>query len=219
MRNLTHFDVEIGGTLYPAAEAPLLLDPILSSGSYVIGGCPVRELYGFLLPDFLEQLPDDGDPRVIVPRLAPVIALAREVELEPLTIPLRLIGDRGRPGPVVLASEEELEEAPSWLAVDYPQIYGLVRSLVAGDRIARVVKGNFPIRVRGGETLPPVPDEMTAHDLPVGVAVCPEVPPNTAAVLAPHSGPIVREYARRGLAVLVTSILGEDGQVDLYRVA
>lgn len=218
MRNLCHFDVQIGDVLYPAAERPLVLDPILSPTTYQIGGCPVRDLHGFQVPDHLLDLASGDDLQVIVPRLAPAISLARDAGLDPYTVPLRLMGDRGRPGPVVLTSENDLEPAPAHLAVPYLPSY-LRRADFEGGEVVRRVKGAFPIRVAGGPTFSPIPDDLAATDLPDGGALCPQVDPGAAAVIVPHSGPVVHEYARRGHAVLVTSTVKSDGTVDLYRVA
>lgn len=220
MRNLCHFDLVIAGVLYPAADPALVLDPILSPRAYPIGGCLVRDLYGFNAPDVLLDLPEDEDGRVVVPRLAPAIALARAAGLNPYTIPQHLIGQRGRPGPVTLGSEDALEPAPDWLEVEYGRLADVPLEELAGGLISRHVKDGFPIRVAGGPTFAPIEDELAAIDHPDGSATCP-APEDEAvvAVIVPHSGPIVREYASMGYVVLVTSVVRQDGTVDLYRVA
>lgn len=216
MRNLCHFDIQIGDVLYPAAERPLVLEPILGPLELTTQGVPFRVLYGFQVPDHLLDMSAGEDRRVVVPRLAPAIALARDAGLEPYTIPLSLIGDRGRPGPVVLESEDQLEPAPSWLVYDYSTAHNA--GCLSGE-ISRHVKGRFPIRVSDGPTLAPVPDDQAAVDHPDGSATCPREPDHAWMVLVPHSGPIIREYASRGLVVFVTSTVKPDGTVDLYRVA
>lgn len=228
MQNLCHFDVEIGGILYPKAEEPLVLEPILAARQFRLADCPYRELRGFRSPTALPKVPQwqralmaerphDYDPRVIVPRLSPVIRLARDAGKIPMTIPLRFIDQRGKgAGAVVLSAETDLEAAPDWLAVEYKQDYPRPGK---GGPIVRRVKGAFPIKVSGGLVFDGIPDDQAAVDHPDGTATCPDVPEDAVAVIVPHSGPIVREYERRGLIVFVTSRLQEDGTVELHRVA
>ena len=214
MRNLCHFDIQIGDVLYPAAERPLVLEPILGPLDLTTQGVPFRVLRGFEVPDGWIKHP--VGERVIVPRLGPAISVARDFGLVPLTLPLAYHDQRGRPGPVVLESEEQLEPAPSWLVYDYSTAHNA--GCLSGE-ISRHVKGRFPIRVSDGPTLAPVPDDQAAVDHPDGSATCPREPDHAWMVLVPHSGPIIREYASRGLVVFVTSTVKPDGTVDLYRVA
>ena len=220
--NLCHFDIIVAGVTLPRSEEPLLLKPKLGP-VYQIGGCPVRNLYGFRAPQPLRLLGRErllADRRVVVPRLGTAIGLTRTMGLAPLCLPLRLLSQRGRPGPVELESVDQLEPAPVWLAYEYrsKRAFASFVGALCDGTVARRVKGAFTIRVAQGPELAPVDDGLAAVDHPDGTATCPEAP-LASAVLVPHSGPIIRAYAARGHVVLVTSTVREDGTVDLYRVA
>ena len=66
MRNLCHFDIQIGDVLYPAAERPLVLEPILGPLELTTQGVPFRVLYGFQVPEGWIKHP--VGERVIVPQ-------------------------------------------------------------------------------------------------------------------------------------------------------
>jgi hypothetical protein len=215
MKNLCHFDVRLGGVHIPAAKEPLKFSPRLG------GEDPVKTLLGYDPPSGVGVDDIDTDRRVLIPRFAAAIAWALASGLEPLTVPQKHLGERGRPGApelVLNGGVEELEPAPVGLAYEFAKTP--LSGVFQFRDVQRMVGGGFPIVARGIGTFEPLVSEEGARDLPDGSAVLPPLRDGSTAVIVPNSGPCVRAAQALGVAVLVTGVPHPvTKEVELYRVA